>query len=408
MRYFMNIFIIGGFGYNYIKLEKWLPKRDNRNYYFLVKSHHYDEFFEKLKNRDDINLIKIEKWYDSNDIELFIYQFSQKERIDRIISLREEEVVRVAKIRKFLEIPGLQPFAAKLFRDKFEMKKFVRNNGIKTADYWKVNSIIDALESVKNDGYNFPYILKPIDGAGSKNTFVLNCISDIENIEAEYFNNSILESFVSGEVYHIDALYTQNTCRYISAAKYINNPLEFKKGKSTASMFLTQDVPETSKIIEFSKNVCSIMPLTENCIIHLEVFYNGLDIIFNEIAIRLGGGRIINIVEREFSLNLLEEFVRAECGFTYDNVILPEWTKPRGFLLVVPKTGVLTKMPSSIPEEGIDSYEVFAKPGQSYSGAISSIQATAAVEVHEENNEKLEKKILKLEKWFSENIEYEK
>lgn len=402
----MNIIIIGGLGYDYIKPEKWLPSNLNNHYYFVVKAHHYTEFQKHLSKRSDIKLVKINDWYNSNQIEQFLLNFSQTQKIDRLVSLREEEVIRMAQAREFFNIPGLRPASALLFRDKHEMKKLMRRNGVKVAKDSKINSFFEALEFIKKTNSEYPYVLKPIDGAGSRDTFIIKKLSDLENLDHKYFQRAIIETFVSGDVYHIDALYTQGQLRYISAAKYIHTPLAFQQGKSTASMFLQSNSLESQEMVSFGKKICMLMPLPQNCIIHLETFKNSNGIYFNEIAVRFGGGKILDTIDREFHFNLLGEYLKAECGASFEYKGALKWQKPRGFLLVTPQKGKLSYMPKQIPGNYIDLYEVYAKVGNEYNGGQNSVQALASVELHADNNESLKQRIIDLENWFLKSVKY--
>ncbi|MDN6968360.1 ATP-grasp domain-containing protein [Oenococcus sp. UCMA 17063] len=402
----MNIIIIGGLGYDYIKPEKWLPRHVDNHYYFVVKAHHFDEFQRHLSERTDIELVKINDWYNSNQIEQFIFDFSQTRKIDRLVSLREEEVIRISQAREFLNISGLRPSSAVLFRDKHEMKKLMRKNGIKVAEDSKVDSFFEALNFIAKTHSKYPYILKPIDGASSRDTFVIKNLSSLEQLDYKYFERAIMETFVPGDVYHIDALYTQGQLRYMSAAKYIHIPIAFQRGKSTASMFLQSDSEESQEMLSFGKKVCMLMPLPENCIIHLETFKNKKGIYFNEIAVRFGGGKILDTIDREFDFNLLGEYLKAESGVPFEHKGILKWEKPRGFLLVTPQKGELSYMPEKVPGDDIDLYEVYAKVGNQYNMGQNSVQALASVEVHADDNESLQRRILGLEEWFLKSVKY--
>ncbi|MBP2058701.1 hypothetical protein J2Z60_001890 [Lactobacillus colini] len=401
-----NIIIIGGLGHDYMKPEKWLPEGLGNQYYFVVKAHHFDEFQQNLSGRSDIKLVKINDWYNSNEIEKFIFNFSKTKKIGKLISLREEEVIRISWARECLNIEGLRPSSAVLFRNKHKMKKLMRRNGIQVAEDSKVNSFFEALEFIKRTDSNYPYVIKPIDGAGSRDTFVIKSLSELENLDKKYFEHAIIETFVSGNVYHIDGLYTQGQLRYMSVAKYIHTPLAFQQGQSTASMFLQSKSKESQEMLSFGKKACMLMPLPENCIIHLETFKNENGIFFNEIAIRFGGGKILDTIDREFGFNLLGEYLKAESGASFNHKGLLEWDKPRGFLLVTPQKGELTYMPDKIPSDDIDLYEVYAKIGNRYDMGHTSVQALASVELHADTNASLEHEILNLEDWFLRTVKY--
>ena len=53
---------------------------------------------------------------------------------------------------------------------------------------------------------------------------------------------------------------------------------------------------------------------TQNSIYHLEVFSNGHNVILCEVGSRLGGGRILQEIEKEFTFSPIKELLKIELG----------------------------------------------------------------------------------------------
>ncbi len=90
-------------------------------------------------------------------------------QLDRIECLWEPGVMLAAELREHFGVAGLGVEHARLFRDKEAMKVALDKAGIRTPRHVAVDSVAGCWDAVEEIG--FPVILKPIDGAGSADTY---------------------------------------------------------------------------------------------------------------------------------------------------------------------------------------------------------------------------------------------
>ena len=97
---------------------------------------------------------------------------------DRVICLWEPGVVLAAKLRVALGVAGMTVDDAIAFRNKDIMKARVAAAGIRTPRHRGATSAAEVREAAEAIGY--PLIIKPIDGAGSMDTFRVDDVKELE------------------------------------------------------------------------------------------------------------------------------------------------------------------------------------------------------------------------------------
>ena len=201
---------------------------------------------------------------------------------------------------------------------------------------------------------------------------------------------------------------------YLVPSKYFNNTLSFKQGQSGGSVQIGENDNLYSKIENYTNKLLKGLHTPKNYLFHLEVFSNGKEIVLCEIASRLGGGRILQEIEAEFGFSPVKELLKLELNkpSQINKNSRYHTQKIRGVLLVIPGEGKLVKLPEGVPNKipfkGVFDYYQYAKIGQIYSGANSSITAIAAICVVGNDSQQVFETLNNIDKWFHENTTYEK
>ncbi|MGB5759011.1 MAG: hypothetical protein WBM50_19005, partial [Acidimicrobiales bacterium] len=89
--------------------------------------------------------------------------------VDRVECLWEPGVVLAAKLRTRLGLPGQSVEQAVAFRDKETMKQVLDRAGIRTPHHYRAGNRAEVWAAAERVGY--PLVVKPIDGAGSADTY---------------------------------------------------------------------------------------------------------------------------------------------------------------------------------------------------------------------------------------------
>lgn len=145
--------------------------------------------------------------------------------LDGVECLWEPGVMLAAELREHFGVSGSNREHATLFRDKEAMKIALDNAGIRTPRHQAVDSVVGAWEAVEHIGY--PVILKPIDGAGSADTYRVD--SDDELRAAlpllRHVPSISIEEFIDGEEYTFDTITIDGHIAYYNVAWYRPRPL---------------------------------------------------------------------------------------------------------------------------------------------------------------------------------------
>ncbi|GAA3779659.1 ATP-grasp domain-containing protein [Streptomyces coacervatus] len=331
----------------------------------------------------------------------------------RIIAMSEADVMRAALLRERHGIPGLTPDQAIRMRDKYLMKESLKDHGIPIPRYRKVRNALDVSDFVTEVGY--PIVLKPVCGAGSMHTYVIESEQELDEVlAAGYFSGFIVdkmpellaEEFIHGQQYRIDGFYADGKCQYITAARLIGTNLEFMNGRHFANSLLDAGSELSRQIVSFAQNILeNALPFGREGMFHMEIWQRpDGEFVFGEVGARLGGISIFEENRFGFEVDYKMAAVRALCGLG-----TPDWPSPEklqkrfaGHVVISPRAGFLEEVPSSCPFDWVLDYK--HKPaGQRYSLMRGSNDEVAMVMVAGSSEEEVEKRLQEVAQWFYDN-----
>ncbi|MFD3273008.1 acetyl-CoA carboxylase biotin carboxylase subunit family protein [Paenibacillus dendritiformis] len=352
------------------------------------------EFFSEI--------IGLENFSNSGLVLASILEMHEKKPIDYVIATHEFDLLRAAQLREFLELDGQNIESALAFRDKITMKEAC-SEVIKLPKFKRINNVIDILLFKKGNG--FPFVIKPVDGAASVGVQVMK---DEDSFNKFLLNpvthNMEIESFVDGEMYHVDGLYLNNKLIVSRPSKYINGCLAFHSNMYLGSIMLQRDNPMFERLNKAVHNVLCSLPTPDHAIaFHAEFFHTSTDeIVFCEIASRVGGGKIVEAVKYATGIDILRESVRAQCGIPTDCVETED--RLAGFLFVPPQVGTFVSINENPPFEWVLELSTKKeKIGQTFEGASSSVDNIAVILISGNNEQELKDRNQIIYEWILEN-----
>ncbi|NVY96745.1 ATP-grasp domain-containing protein [Lactobacillus sp. DCY120] len=364
--------------------------------------------------RDSLKKVIVFKDYD-NDLKLaqLIFRLHAQQPFDRLITLSEFDILRVAKLRDFLQIPGQDYFSGTLFRDKLTMKQLAIKQGIKVPPFTGVTTI----EEIRRfaDEYGFPLILKPVDQAGSKDIFVLKTSADINTVSVAKalasYGEMDLEDFIQGELYHVDGIVNQGYLQFISVSKYLNDlgdSTTLSKSASTRADFTISEASSSFQTLKAATKQLLTPPYLDCGTVHLEFIINPQgQAFFIEMGSRTGGLMITNSIERKYGLVMNEAAYKLQAGFDYQ--LVPQApTLEAGFLTVLPQTGRLLKFDIAALKPLVQNLEVNFKIGKVYEGMIESTDYLAIMQFAARSDSEIQTKIAQINHVILQNIIWEK
>jgi len=257
-------------------------------------------------------------------VELFldlVSHISKTTKPDRIVALEEFDVVIAALAREHLGLPGLSSSTAKTFRDKMAMSVRARDAGIKVPDFVPAinhEEIRDYLERVTG-----PWVLKPRSDVSAIGIRKMESVEEVWSVIDELNQREslrerasyhLISRFVPGEVFHVDSLVDRNRVVFAGVNKYGRPPLQVAHGGGAyISQTIAHNSAEKRKLLEINRRLIKAMNLDSGAT-HAEFIKSEADgeFYFLEIAARVGGAYIADVLEAASGVNLWREWARLE------------------------------------------------------------------------------------------------
>jgi biotin carboxylase len=242
-------------------------------------------------------------------------------RIDRIIALEEFDVVTAALMREHLCLPGLNSSNAKIFRDKLAMAVHSREAEIDVPEFVPLinnHEVRDYMERVPG-----PWIIKPrsdVSAIGIRKVSapeevwrVMEEMNARENLRerASYY---LLARFISGEVFHVDSLVNEGKVLFAGTNQYGRPPMQVAhQGGAYLSRTVVRGSADEKMLLSANRKLVRALGLQRGAT-HAEFIKSDVDgkFYFLEIAARVGGAYIAEVLEAASGVNLWREWARLE------------------------------------------------------------------------------------------------
>jgi len=240
---------------------------------------------------------------------------------DRIVALEEFDVVIAALAREHLCLPGLNSSTAKTFRDKLSMSIKAHDAGLRVPDFVPAINREEIGEYM--DRVPPPWVLKPRSDVSAigirKMESAAEAWSVIEELNKreslrERASYHLISRFVPGEVFHVDSLVHRKQVVFAGVNRYGRPPLQVAHGGGAyVSQTIAHDSAEKKRLLEINRSLIKAMGLDSGAT-HAEFIKSDADgeFYFLEIAARVGGAYIADVLEAASGINLWREWARLE------------------------------------------------------------------------------------------------
>lgn len=237
--------------------------------------------------------------------------------IDRIVALDEFDLENVAAIREHLRLPGMGLTTVHYFRDKLAMRAKAREADVLVPDFIHILNYDDLREFMNN--VPAPWLLKPraqASGIGMKKIQRSEDLWPWLDQLGDNQSNYLLEQFIPGCVYHVDGIVSEKEVLFAEAHGYGTPPLDVSHhGGVFTTRTLSRDSAETLKLKQIHAKLVDALGLVRG-VTHTEFLKAHADnrFYFLEIAARIGGAYISNLVQAATGINLWREWAHLEVG----------------------------------------------------------------------------------------------
>jgi biotin carboxylase len=275
---------------------------------------------EKLRNADWPRDVIDEMFFMPDELPLIdlihaVSYAARSRHIDRIVALDEFDMENVAALREHLRLPGIGLTTVRFFRDKLAMRAQARECGILVPEFTHILNYDDLREFMAR--VPGPWLLKPrsqASGIGMKKIEspegLWPWLEQLGDRQSEY----LLEQFIPGSVFHVDGIVSDGAVLFAEAHTYGSPPLDVShRGGVFTTRTMQRDSADALALKALHVNLIQDLGLARG-VTHAEFLKGHSDsrFYFLEIAARVGGAYISNMVETATGINLWREWAKLE------------------------------------------------------------------------------------------------
>ncbi|HSB26988.1 MAG TPA: ATP-grasp domain-containing protein [Pyrinomonadaceae bacterium] len=246
---------------------------------------------------------------------------SKRMKIDRVIALEEFDVVTAALVREHLCLPGLNASGAKIFRDKLMMAVRSQQAGLNVPPFVPLINPDDIHSFM--DEVPGPWVIKPrsdVSAIGIRKVErpdevwqTIEAMNKRENLRerASYY---VLARFIGGEVFHVDSVVNSGKVMFAGVNQYGRPPMQVAhQGGAYISRTVLRGSTDEKTLVETNRKLIKALGLQHGAT-HAEFIKSTEDgkFYFLEIAARVGGAYIAEVLEAASGINLWREWARIE------------------------------------------------------------------------------------------------
>ncbi|MHB8500374.1 MAG: ATP-grasp domain-containing protein [Candidatus Acidiferrales bacterium] len=252
---------------------------------------------------------------------------ARSQPIDRIVALDEFDMENVSALREHLRIPGMGLTTVRYFRDKLAMRARAKEAGIPVPEFVHVLNY-DALREFMAR-VPAPWLLKPRSQASGIGMTKIHepaelwpWLDQLGDMQSNY----LLEQFITGSVFHVDSVATEREVVLAEAHAYGAPPLDTShQGGVFTTRTLPRDSVDAKALFGINREILKDLGFLRG-VTHAEFLKAHSDgkLYFLEVAARVGGAYISNVIEAATGINLWREWAHLEVGAGKQPYQLPQ------------------------------------------------------------------------------------
>ncbi|CAF1263380.1 unnamed protein product [Rotaria sp. Silwood1] len=302
-----------------------------------------------------------------------LYELCETNQYTRIIAPRETDLLLAAELREKYGIDGQTWQSALCFRDKALMKSILETSKIRVPKFTLIRSREDIDDYLTKTNHTYPVVIKPTLMSGSRNVTIIKSYNEILEWLMKHDFDSIdweIEEYIEGDFFHIDGLIQNGDIIAIWPSKYVIPCAEISYDKLDCSYIIPDNHVLLQPLCLITEKVVKELQLYSQyklcSAFHMELFYsNNQEIVFCEVASRVGGCRIHENWSRAFDIDLYEQHVNMLLG---QAIHIQQPIRPKllvGTLRIPSKLGTIIRIPAALCDnlKGVDGYICYKTTG---------------------------------------------
>jgi biotin carboxylase len=239
----------------------------------------------------------------------------RSKRFDRVVALDEFDLETAAQVREHMRVRGMGVTASAYYRDKLAMRIGAQESGFLVPPFCRVLNY-DELRGYMA-AVPAPWLLKPRSEASALG---IKKIAEPEQLWraldelGDRQSRFLLEQFVPGDIFHVDSIVNEGRVVFATAHQYGKPPMQVMH---EGGVFTTRTEDRTGSawagLVELNARLAPALGMARG-VTHGEYIKAHADgrFYFLEIAARVGGAFIADLVEKSSGVNLWREWARLE------------------------------------------------------------------------------------------------
>ncbi|MGA2559606.1 MAG: ATP-grasp domain-containing protein [Terracidiphilus sp.] len=247
-------------------------------------------------------------------------------RFDRIVALDEFDLEHAAQVREHMRIRGMGVTASAYYRDKLAMRIGAQDSGILVPQFCRVLNY-DELR-LYMEHVPAPWLLKPRSEASALGIRMIHepeqlwrALDDLGDRQSRF----LMEQFVPGDIFHVDSIVSEGQVVFAVVHQYGKPPMQVMH---EGGVFTTRTVDRNSSdwkdLTALNAHLAPSLGMARG-VTHGEYIKAHADgrFYFLEIAARVGGAFISDLVEAATGVNLWREWARIEVASLREEAYVP-------------------------------------------------------------------------------------
>ncbi len=235
-------------------------------------------------------------------------------KFSRLVALDEFDMEIIAHLREHMRIPGMGRTTTTHFRDKLAMRFEAQRAGALVPDFTPVLNYDDLRAYMTS--VPAPWVLKPRAEASAIGIRKIHepeqlwrTLDDLGDRQSHF----LLERFVPGDIFHVDAITSERRVVFSAVSRYGKPPMQvMHEGGVFTTRVIDRESADARGLTDLNAQLIPAMGMVRG-VTHAE-YIRAADgsYYFLEVAARVGGAFISDVIEQATGLNLWAEWARIE------------------------------------------------------------------------------------------------
>jgi len=240
---------------------------------------------------------------------------ARSRKFARIVALDEFDMETAAHLREHMRIPGMGLTTMAHFRDKLAMRTEAARAGVLVPEFTAVLNYDDLRSFMEH--VPGPWVLKPRAEASAIGIRKIRGPEQLWRTLDELGDrqsNYLLERFVPGDIFHVDAITREREVIFEEVSRYGKPPMQvMHEGGVFTTRTIDRDSSDSLALRRINADLLPALNLVRG-VSHAEYIKGAEDgrYYFLEVAARVGGAFIAELVEFASGLDLWAEWARIE------------------------------------------------------------------------------------------------